>query len=104
MAGVVEPAVPVKGELVKLTRRRAVAKGWTTMAKLNAAKLLQTKEKSKVTLSLALKEIKKRLKGLEKVQTEYELELEEDQLEGEIDSMNAYLQDVLAIQTKLVVL
>ena len=60
MAGVDEPAVPVDEELEKLTRRCAVANDWTTRAKLNAAQLLQTKEKSKVVLSLALKEIEKR--------------------------------------------
>ena len=102
MAGVVDPAVLVDKEFEKLTRRRAVAKDWTTKAKLHAVQLLQAKEKSKVALSLALKEIEKRLKALEKVQTEYELELEEDQFVGEIDSMNAYLQDVLVIKTKLV--
>ena len=63
MAGIVAHAVPVDKEFEKLTRRRAVAKGRTTRAKLNAAQLLQTKEKSKVVVSLALKEIEKRPKG-----------------------------------------
>ena len=50
--------------------------------------------KSKVAITLALEEIDKRLKQLEIIQSEYELELEEEDFEGEIEAMDKYLKDV----------
>ena len=94
------PAVDLK---VVLKKRRATAvKGWATRAKNNALALLESREKSKVVITLSLEEIDKRLKHLETIQSDYELELEEEDFEGEIEAMDKYLKEVLWTKAKLI--
>jgi len=79
-------------------KRRAAAKGWATRAKNALSELLGTKDISKVALEEAISDVDKRLHALELVQSEFEIELDEQDIDEEISTAHAFLADIKKVR------
>ncbi|XP_063607690.1 uncharacterized protein LOC134782212 [Penaeus indicus] len=82
------------GDMEKLQKKRAVARGWATR-KSNVLKgLLNNPDVSVIDLQAAMDDFDQRLASLEEVQTMLELETDFVNLDEELDSASEFFQEV----------
>jgi hypothetical protein len=87
-------------DLEGLKKKRTAARGWATRAKTALSKCNSTIGISKAALLDSISEVDTRLKALDLVQSEYELLLEEDEIEDEINSAFEFREEIRHVRVR----
>ncbi|XP_037778187.1 uncharacterized protein LOC119574962 [Penaeus monodon] len=82
------------GDMEKLQKKRAVARGWATRKSNTLKGLLNNPDVSVIDLQAAMDDFDQRLASLEEVQTLLELETDFANLDEELDNASEFFQEV----------
>ncbi|XP_037780314.1 uncharacterized protein LOC119576743 [Penaeus monodon] len=82
------------GDMEKLQKKRAVARGWATRKSNTLKGLLNNPDVSVIDLQAAMDDFDQRLASLEEVQTLLELETDLANLDEELDNASEFFQEV----------
>ena len=84
----------------ELKKKRTAAKGWATRAKNALNVCIGKKGISKAALVDAIKEVDLKLQALDSVQSEYEVLLDEADIEEEIESASVFREEIRSVRVR----
>ena len=100
VAVIASPSLRNMADLVRLKRSRATCRSWLQREVAKLQTLIEVKEPDVFAIDLALKELEKRLDSWDAAQAAVELEINEEDLQGDLASAGEFRDSCVAVRDR----